>query len=100
MMSTKIDAVATVVRRAYAPTPGPGNPWPLFASSLKNILMKPKKTPLLLLFLLLPLVVTIFISSTLDTYAPDDTSAPARGGLAWFEDIMGRMFFPLIMPIV
>lgn len=94
------NAFVTILRRAYSPTPGPGTPWPLFFSSLKNILLKPKKTPFLLLFLLLPLVVTILISGTLDTFSSSDETTSATGGRAWFEDIHGILFFPLILPIV
>jgi len=94
------DAFATVFRRAYSLSPGLGTPWPLFLVSLKSILLSRKKTPFLLLFLLLPLIVTVLISGSLDTYTSPDGSNSVRGGRAWFQDIHASLFFPLLLPIV
>jgi ABC-type transport system involved in multi-copper enzyme maturation permease subunit len=93
-------SLASVFKRAYSLRPGPGTPWPLFMTSLRSILFNRKKTPFLLLFLLVPLVVTVLISGSLDTYTSNDDSARASGGRAWFEDIHGALFFPLLLPIV
>jgi ABC-type transport system involved in multi-copper enzyme maturation permease subunit len=100
MAVSRFEAITTVFRRAYSPSPGTGTPWPLFMVSLKNILFSRKKTPFLFLFLLLPLVVTLLIAGSLDTYRSPDQSAIVRGGRAWFQDILGSLFFPLLLPIV
>ena len=100
MVGSRFDAVATVFRRAYSLSPGTGTPWPLFLVSLKNILFSRKKTPFLFLFLLLPLVVTVIISGSLDTYDSPDESTFVQGGRAWFQDIVGSLFFPLLLPTV
>ena len=100
MAGSRFDSLATVFRRAYSLTPGSGTPWPLFMVSLKNILLSRKKTPFLFLFLLLPLLVTVLVSSSLDTYTSPDESTFVRGGRAWFQDIHGSLFFPLLLPIV
>lgn len=100
MAGSRFDAFAAVFRRAYSLSPGSGTPWPLFFVSLKNILLSRKKTPFLFLFLLLPLVVTLLISQSLDTYTSPDESTFVQGGRAWFQDIHGSLFFPLLLPIV
>jgi ABC-2 type transport system permease protein len=94
--------ITNLVRKTFSPTPGPGSPWPLFWFSLKNIILSRKKTPFLLLFLLIPLVITLFVASSLDTYTPDNDQGvtSARGGRAWFQDILNQVFFPLLIPIV
>lgn len=89
-----------VFRRAYSLSPGTGHPWPLFLVSLRNILFSRKKTPFLFLFLLLPLVITVLIGGSLDTYTSPDNSTLVGGGRAWFQDIHGSLFFPLLLPIV
>lgn len=90
-----------LLRRAYSPTPGPGTPWPLFWFSLRNILLNRRKTPLLFAFLLVPFLITLLISGSLDTYRSflDNDYAP-RGGLVWVQDILYVFFFPLALPIV
>ena len=97
---SRFEAFTSVLRRAYSPSPGVGTPWPLFLVSLKNILLSRKKTPFLFLFLLLPLIITILISGSLDSYTSPDESTFGRGGRAWFQDIHGSLFFPLLLPIV
>lgn len=100
MAGSRFDDLVTVFRRAYSLSPGTGTPWPLFFVSLKNILFSRKKTPFLFLFLLLPLVVTILVSGSLDAYESSDESAFVQGGRAWFQDIVGSLFFPLLLPTV
>jgi len=101
MMASTFSTAMQTLRRAYPLRPGPGNPWPLFVVSLKNILLSKKKTPFLLAFLLIPLVVTFLISGSLDTYRTNTNEiTAATGGRAWFQDILSAVFFPLILPIV
>jgi ABC-type transport system involved in multi-copper enzyme maturation permease subunit len=112
MMSLLTDAT-TNLKKAYSPTPGPGNPWPLFLFNFKNILVSRKKTPLLLAFLLIPLFVTFLVASSLASYHPNEnngqpsnladinrTQTSATGGRAWFQDILSAVFFPFLIPIV
>lgn len=88
-----------LLARAYSLSPGPGNPWPLFSTSLRSILFS-KKTPFLLLFLLVPLGITFAISASLPKYTNSEYITSATHGRLWFHDIMDLVFFPLILPIV
>lgn len=89
------------LRDAFHPGLGPGNIWPLFWFSLRNILLSKKKTPLLLAFLLIPLALTVMLAGTLDDYTTaSDERTTAYGGRAWFQDIFSHVFFPLLIPIV
>lgn len=90
----------TLLRRAYSPSPGPGTPWPLFWFGVRNILLNRRKTPLLFAFLLVPLVLTLFISGQLDTYHSFDNNYGELGGLVWTQDVLYLFFFPLALPIV
>jgi ABC-2 type transport system permease protein len=100
MAGSRFAGLAAVFRRAYSLSPGAGTPWPLFLVSLRSILLNRKKTPFLFLFLLLPLVVTLLISSSLSDYTSPDDNTLVQGGRAWFQDIHGSLFFPLLLPIV
>lgn len=97
----QVQVFTNLLRKTFTPTPGPGSPWPLFWFSLRNIMLSRKKTPFLLAFLLIPLVITLLISGSLDTYTPpiEQGTTDARGGRAWFQDIVSQVFFPLLIPI-
>ncbi|MBI2078482.1 MAG: ABC transporter permease subunit [Euryarchaeota archaeon] len=98
---TTFERVRDILRDSFRPTAGPGTVWPLFWFSFKSILLSRKKTPLLLLFLMIPLALTLMLASTLDDYTPQgDDVTSAYGGRAWFQDILSQVFFPLLIPIV
>lgn len=93
--------LVTVLKRAFSLRPGPGSSWPLVVWSFRNILLRPKRTPLLLAFLLIPLGMTLLISGALDNYSSSSAEVTsAQGGRAWFQDLMSAVFFPLLIPIV
>lgn len=101
MTMLNFQRIGNILRDSFRPSPGPGTVWPLFWFSIKSILLSKKKTPLLLLFLLIPLALTLMLASTLDDYTSGtDEVTSAYGGRAWFQDILSQVFFPLLVPIV
>jgi len=91
--------------KAFAVSPGPGNPWPLFANSFANVI-RSRKAILLLLLLLIPLYITWIIHGAvgMDRYEYNDYwgGAPfgASGGILWFQDASFGILFPFLVPVV
>lgn len=85
----------------------PGNPWPLFFTTLRNIIGSRLKTPLLLLFLLLPVAVSFIVQASsggLRSVQPSSVfgipTGALSGGRALFQEVLFYVFFPFLIPIV
>ncbi len=80
-----------------------GHLLPVFTTTLRSILFT-KKTPLLLGVLLVPVVVTLVLSPTLDdgeyVSFEGETAAREDGGRYWFEDSTMILYLGLLVPLV
>lgn len=91
--------------KTFSLWPGPGNPWPLFAQALANV-VRSKKAIFLLLLLMLPVYITFIIHGVagMDNYEYNDYwgGAPtgATGGILWFQDASFGILFPFLVPVV
>jgi ABC-type transport system involved in multi-copper enzyme maturation permease subunit len=91
--------------KSFSLKPGPGNPWPLFATSLRGVL-RSRKTIFLFLFLLLPVYITWIIQGAagLDAYDYETywggAPAGASAGLLWFQDASFGILFPFLVPLI
>lgn len=101
----KMPAPLVDVAHGFSLRPGPGDPWPLFGATIRNVLYA-KKTLLLLAVMLIPLYVTWIIQAAagMDHYEHNEywgAPAPdATNGLLWFQDGAFGILFPFLIPLV
>lgn len=94
--------------KSFSLSPGPGNPWPLFSATVRNILAA-KKTIALMLLMLAPVVITFLVAASsrrglrdYGIFLQDEGLVPLdhTGGLMWFFDGNYGLYYTILLPLV